>query len=79
VLASSETLGEALGRAARYSSIVNEGFRVTVREGREIDLVLENRCLARVRSRFTLALERPRLVVQNEQLIGARSQTGCPN
>jgi AraC-like DNA-binding protein len=42
VLASSETLGEALGRAARYSSIVNEGFRVTVREGREIDLVLES-------------------------------------
>ena len=41
VLASSETLSEALGRVARYSSIVNEGFRVTVREGREIDVVLE--------------------------------------
>ena len=34
--------GEALGRAARYSSIVNEGFRVTVREGKEIDVVLES-------------------------------------
>src|SRR5262249_21160599 len=42
VFASSETLGEALGRVARYSSIVNEGFRVTVREGKEIDLVLES-------------------------------------
>jgi len=42
VLASSETLGEALGRAARYSSIVNEGFRVTVREGKEIEVVLES-------------------------------------
>jgi len=42
VLASSETLGEALGRAARYSSIVNEGFRATVREGDEIDVVLES-------------------------------------
>ena len=42
VLASSETLGEALGRVARYSSIVNEGFRVTVREGREINVVLES-------------------------------------
>ena len=42
VFASSETLGEALGRAARYSSIVNEGFKVTVREGREIDVVLES-------------------------------------
>src|SRR5437763_2092644 len=42
VLASSETLGEALGRVARYSSIVNEGFRVTVREGKEIDVILES-------------------------------------
>ena len=42
VLASSETLGEALGRAARYSSIVHEGFRATVREGNEIYVVLES-------------------------------------
>jgi AraC-like DNA-binding protein len=42
VFASSETLGEALGRVARYSSIVNEGFRVTVREGKEIDVILES-------------------------------------
>ena len=42
VLASSETLGEALGRVARYSSIVNEGFRVTVREGNQIYVVLES-------------------------------------
>src|SRR6516225_6316764 len=42
VFASSETLGEALGRAARYSSIVNEGFRVTVREGKEIDVILQS-------------------------------------
>jgi AraC-like DNA-binding protein len=42
VFASSETLGEALGRVARYSSIVNESFRVTVREGKEIDVILES-------------------------------------
>ena len=42
VLASSETLGEAFGRVARYSSIVNEGFRVTVREGNQIYVVLES-------------------------------------
>jgi AraC-like DNA-binding protein len=42
VLASSETLGDALGRAARYSSVVNEGFRATIREGREIYVVLES-------------------------------------
>ena len=42
VLASSEVFGEALGRAARYSSIVHEGFRATVREGNEIYVVLES-------------------------------------
>jgi AraC-like DNA-binding protein len=42
VLASSETFGEALGHTARYSSIVNEGFRVTLREGKEIDVVFES-------------------------------------
>jgi AraC-like DNA-binding protein len=36
------TRGEALGRVARYSSIVNEGFRVTVREGKEIDVILQS-------------------------------------
>jgi hypothetical protein len=41
VFASSETLGEALGRVARYSSLVNEGFRITVREEKEIDVILE--------------------------------------
>jgi AraC-like DNA-binding protein len=59
VLASSETLGEALGRTARYSSIVNEGFRVRVREGKEIDVVLESvgipRRLNRHQIEFSLA------------------------
>ena len=35
VLASSETLGDALGKAVRYSSIVNEGVRLHWRKGRE--------------------------------------------
>jgi AraC-like DNA-binding protein len=59
VFASSETFGEALGRVARYSSIVNEGFRVTVREGREIDVILETvgipRRLNRHQIEFSLA------------------------
>src|SRR6516164_7717070 len=38
VLASSATLNEALQRAARYSSIVNEGIRLTHREDRGINL-----------------------------------------
>jgi len=41
VLASSDTLNEALQRAARYSSLVNEGIRLTHRENKEIDLTFE--------------------------------------
>jgi AraC-like DNA-binding protein len=41
VLASSDRLGEALQRGARYSSVVNEGIRLTLREGKWIDLVVE--------------------------------------
>jgi AraC-like DNA-binding protein len=40
VLASSETLGEALRRAARYSAIVNEGITLTLREGRDVEISL---------------------------------------
>ena len=36
--ASSESLGEALQRAARYSSIVNEGIALKLREGRDISI-----------------------------------------
>jgi Arabinose-binding domain of AraC transcription regulator, N-term len=36
VLASSDTLDEALQRAARYSAIVNEGITLRFREGRDI-------------------------------------------
>jgi AraC-like DNA-binding protein len=41
VLASSDTLNEAIQRAARYSSIVNEGIRLTHREGNKISLTFE--------------------------------------
>jgi AraC-like DNA-binding protein len=41
VFASSTTLNEAMQRAARYSSIVNEGIRLTHREGKRISLVFE--------------------------------------
>jgi AraC-like DNA-binding protein len=36
VIASSETLGDALRRLARYSGVTNEGVRITCREGKEI-------------------------------------------
>jgi AraC-like DNA-binding protein len=41
VLASSDTPNEAIQRAARYSSIVNEGIRLTHRGGKKISLTFE--------------------------------------
>jgi AraC-like DNA-binding protein len=41
VAASSETLGDALQRAARYSSIANEGVSIKCLEGRDIRLVFK--------------------------------------
>jgi AraC-like DNA-binding protein len=41
VLASSGTLNEAMQRAARYSSTINEGIKLIHREGKEIGLIFE--------------------------------------
>jgi len=41
VMSSSDTLGEAIRRVARYVSIVNEGIRLAHREGNRIDLAFE--------------------------------------
>jgi AraC-like DNA-binding protein len=41
VIASSDTLNEAIRRIVRYSSIVNEGIRLTQREGKGIGLAFE--------------------------------------
>jgi AraC-like DNA-binding protein len=40
-MASSATLDEGMQRIARYSSIVNEGIRLTHRPGKEIDIIFE--------------------------------------
>jgi AraC-like DNA-binding protein len=40
VLTSSETLADALAKAARYGSIVNEGVALAIRDGRETALAL---------------------------------------
>ena len=45
--ASSESIGEALRRAARYSSIVNEGIALRLRQGRDIAIRFEYRGVAR--------------------------------
>jgi AraC-like DNA-binding protein len=41
VIASSETLGEALRRLARYSGLTNEGVRITCSEGEDITVRFE--------------------------------------
>src|SRR6516225_10924823 len=41
VIASSETLGDALRRLARYSGITNEGVRITCNEGKDITIKFE--------------------------------------
>jgi len=41
VLASSDTLGEALQRGVRYSAIVNEGIRLRLRDGECIEISFE--------------------------------------
>jgi AraC-like DNA-binding protein len=40
VIVSSETLADALAKAARYGSIANEGVAITIREGRETAIAL---------------------------------------
>jgi hypothetical protein len=47
VLASSDTLDEALERAARYSAIVNEGITLRFREGKNIGISFEYADVAR--------------------------------
>jgi AraC-like DNA-binding protein len=47
VLASSQTIDEALGHAARYSSVVNDGIRLTLRESRKLSIVFEYVSVAR--------------------------------
>src|SRR5262245_47816193 len=47
VLASSDTLDEALRRAARYSAIVNEGITVRFDEGKNVELRFEYAGVAR--------------------------------
>jgi AraC-like DNA-binding protein len=41
VIASSETLGDALRRLARYSGLTNEGVRITCREGKDLTVKFE--------------------------------------
>jgi AraC-like DNA-binding protein len=54
VLASSETLGDALRRLARYSGITNEGVRITRREGTDITIKFEYVGVSRLSDRHQI-------------------------
>ena len=54
VIASSETLGDALKRLARYSGITNEGLRVTCREWNEMAVKFEYEGVSRLSDRHQI-------------------------
>jgi AraC-like DNA-binding protein len=54
VIASSETLGDALRRLARYSGINNEGVRITCRERKDITVRFEYVGVARLSDRHQI-------------------------
>jgi AraC-like DNA-binding protein len=72
IAASSDTLGEALERAARYSSIVNEGVLLHCRKGRDIRIVVEYVGVARHLDRHQIEFLLTALIRLCRQLTGLR-------
>ncbi len=62
VLASSDTLGEALRRGVRYSAIVNEGITLRLREGKAIRISFEYAGVARHSDRHQIEFAMATLV-----------------
>ena len=87
VVASSDTLIEAIRRAARYTSIVNEGVKLTLREGESIEITFEyigiSRYLDRHQIEFSMAgfirrcrqLTKRRLTANSVTFVHRRSVT----
>ena len=72
VLASSDTLDEALQRAARYSTIVNEGIVLKFRNGKESGIAFEYVGVARRTDRHQIEFWMTALVRICRQLTGRR-------
>ncbi len=72
VAASSATLGEALQRAARYSSIVNEGLSVNCLQGDDIRIVFEYVGVVRHSDRHQIEFLMTALIRLCRQLTGLR-------
>ena len=76
VLASSETLGEALQRGARYSKIVNEGIALNLRAGRDTRISLDYVGVARHSDRHQIEFWMVALVRLCRLLTNRRLATG---
>jgi AraC-like DNA-binding protein len=72
VLASSESLGEALRRAARYSSVVNEGISLTLLEGRDVAMTFDYVGVARHLDRHQIEFWMTIVTRLCRQLVGLR-------
>jgi AraC-like DNA-binding protein len=72
VLASSESLAEALRRAARYSSIVNEGISLTLFEGRDVAMTFDYVGVARHLDRHQIEFWMTIVIRLCRQLVGLR-------
>jgi AraC-like DNA-binding protein len=72
VLASSETLGDALQRAARYSTIVNEGISLRCLDGKDFTMVVNYVGIARHSDRHQIECCMTALVRACRQLTNCR-------
>jgi AraC-like DNA-binding protein len=72
VLASSDTLGDALPRIARYSSILNEGVLISYREREDLSITFEYRGVARLSDRHQMEFFVTTLLRTCRQLTGRR-------
>jgi AraC-like DNA-binding protein len=72
IAASSDTLGQALERAARYTSIVNEGVSLSCRKGHDVRVVFEYVGVARYLDRHQIEFLMTALIRLCRQLTGLR-------
>jgi AraC-like DNA-binding protein len=72
VLASSESLGEALRRTARYSSVVNEGVSLSLLEGRDVAMTFDYVGVARHLDRHQIEFWMTVVIRLCRQLVGLR-------
>jgi AraC-like DNA-binding protein len=79
VMASSDTLGDALQRAARYSRIVNEGMQLKYRDDKRLTMTFKYIDVARHQDRHQIEFFMVALVRLVRQLSGSNMAPDCVN